>query len=1152
MAKTLKRLALVFAFVLPLACGVALTACNKTDKEPTYKVTYVDGVDDEELDVPVDTNEYKKGDKATIKEGITREDYAFTGWLYTGNIVYQPGDQLTMPAKNVTLTAQWAAVTNYSVTYDLDGGTYKGGSEAPTESKKLEGETFTVADAAEKVGYAFGGWNDGTKTYQPGETYTVGTSNVTLKAVWNQKYTVTFSMGEWEDFEGELPTEDAHVEGDTFMLPAAPEREGYEFMRWVDEDGNDYQPGTTFVMPAKNVTITAIWAEAGKSHIVSFDMGEYEGTFEHGGKYLEGEEVTLPEPPEFEDYDFVKWTVDGEDYQPGDTFEMPEHDVTVTAVWNKIIYYTVTFDLGDYEGTVEGGKYRANATFNLPAALVQSGYKFYGWSLSEKSKTTFATLLEAGSEYTMPAKDVTIYAIGQKTPELGVGAEEAAKDIIVGTENAPTTINLKESADASDYTLNISSSSFLNSAGNGYVRFTIVIGYQTYEITPAASSGTKSIEIPEGVTTIEIYGTEQFMPLTMRLTKETILRPDRTQTITLAEGESKTYKINFNADRYGYLCWFYLELDGADGVTVTASSNIETKDGSKNLANKKPFNTWSGDNYTITFTATDAVTFTVIMIETEEPKEESEYVLTVGGTVENVVFKADGAGNMAAFIDLENVPAGLTYKITIVGASKSVNVFDHMGAEVLCTVSATTSGGSATFTLPEGETQIKLAFIGATAYTATSVSLEEYEEEYDFEIKDKLEVGAGVKVDLTAFGWKQIQLDESVGAGNYIVKLAKYNATASYSISYSDPILHNDEKSFEYDFTVVIAITDETSIYIWTSISMTGAVVYLEEIELAGALKEGENYKTTVGSFYAYAGGPTEIELDASVVPGVYTLTAIDATGNQPIYVGLSRSIDDFKDAQLKPSAFSIELTITEQVTHLYIYGFSTSGMSITLLLEWKEEIPTEGNFSTEVLGVGDDAKFKLISEWADYDNHTVTIPLSNVPAGNYTLTLSGEDAAATMYTFKIGANTYQAGGEYDPTSGGTKEKLTCSIVIPSGCESISVEIYAIRAYTFFITLTREQADGLGIGEENSYMVTLSFSNYDYASAEVKLSNVPAGTYTLTIAGNQGAEIKVMVNGVECNDLTNLVIPEGCESITLSYYLWDTTFDITLTLTANA
>ena len=71
----------------------------------------------------------------------------------------------------------------YSVTYDLNGGS----GSIPTQGNGMAGSTFTVNSSGvdpTNGGNIFAGWSDGSSTYQDGDTYTVGTSNVTLTAQW--------------------------------------------------------------------------------------------------------------------------------------------------------------------------------------------------------------------------------------------------------------------------------------------------------------------------------------------------------------------------------------------------------------------------------------------------------------------------------------------------------------------------------------------------------------------------------------------------------------------------------------------------------------------------------------------------------------------------------------------------------------------------------------------------------------------------------------------------------------------------------------------------------------------------------------------------------------------------------------------------------
>ena len=71
-------------------------------------------------------------------------------------------------------------VTGVSVTYSAGAGSGTVPVQTPVSS------SFVVASASGLTdpGYRFSGWSDGANTYQPGDTYTVGSSPVTLTALW--------------------------------------------------------------------------------------------------------------------------------------------------------------------------------------------------------------------------------------------------------------------------------------------------------------------------------------------------------------------------------------------------------------------------------------------------------------------------------------------------------------------------------------------------------------------------------------------------------------------------------------------------------------------------------------------------------------------------------------------------------------------------------------------------------------------------------------------------------------------------------------------------------------------------------------------------------------------------------------------------------
>jgi uncharacterized repeat protein (TIGR02543 family) len=121
------------------------------------------------------------GNAFTVASAATQAGKTFTGWS-DGTNTYGGGSTYTMGGLAITLTATWADQL-FAVTYALNGGL---GASAPTQISLSSTDSFTVqSTSATKSGYSFGGWSNGTNTYQANATYNMTTSNVALTAIWN-------------------------------------------------------------------------------------------------------------------------------------------------------------------------------------------------------------------------------------------------------------------------------------------------------------------------------------------------------------------------------------------------------------------------------------------------------------------------------------------------------------------------------------------------------------------------------------------------------------------------------------------------------------------------------------------------------------------------------------------------------------------------------------------------------------------------------------------------------------------------------------------------------------------------------------------------------------------------------------------------------
>ena len=123
----------------------------------TYTITF-DTAGGSEI-API-TQDY--GTVITAPEAPTREGYTFIGW--------DKAIPTTMPAENMTVTAQWE-INQYTITFNTNGG-----SEIAPITQDY-GTAITAPAAPTREGYTFIGWDTEIPRTMPAE-------NITLKARW--------------------------------------------------------------------------------------------------------------------------------------------------------------------------------------------------------------------------------------------------------------------------------------------------------------------------------------------------------------------------------------------------------------------------------------------------------------------------------------------------------------------------------------------------------------------------------------------------------------------------------------------------------------------------------------------------------------------------------------------------------------------------------------------------------------------------------------------------------------------------------------------------------------------------------------------------------------------------------------------------------
>ena len=126
----------------------------------------------------------KNGSKfaAPASDGLTRPDGntgSYFKWLGSDGNLYAPGE--SVPEVVTTLTAQWT-VHQYTITYDLTGGTAEGNPNTYT----IETKAFTLKNPT-KSGYTFTGWSGTGLDGENNMTVTIptgSTGNRTYTAHW--------------------------------------------------------------------------------------------------------------------------------------------------------------------------------------------------------------------------------------------------------------------------------------------------------------------------------------------------------------------------------------------------------------------------------------------------------------------------------------------------------------------------------------------------------------------------------------------------------------------------------------------------------------------------------------------------------------------------------------------------------------------------------------------------------------------------------------------------------------------------------------------------------------------------------------------------------------------------------------------------------
>lgn len=301
--------------------------------------------------VPGSLDQYADRSELTMVARITFKDAAMKnafvaslkslGFTYAAKAGKTTPDIYTIRGNDVYFNWKNLGQPAYStkVIFNSNGGT-----EVPY-MRGIAGEKLIPPEDPTKDGFAFLGWDPALPDKFP-------TKQLKTTAKWGTVVSFDSNGGSKVAFiMGEV--------GTPIKYPANPTKEGYVFKGW--------DPAPVNFPDALNTTLKAKWAPT--SSIIFNSNGGSKVASITGE---EGTKVTAPANPTKTGTTFSGWT-------PEIPATFPADDLTVKAIWGKVI--TVTFNNNGGTGTtsLKGG---IGDRLTLPANPVRTGYTFTGWDPS--------------------------------------------------------------------------------------------------------------------------------------------------------------------------------------------------------------------------------------------------------------------------------------------------------------------------------------------------------------------------------------------------------------------------------------------------------------------------------------------------------------------------------------------------------------------------------------------------------------------------------------------------------------------------------------------------------------------------------------------------------------------------------------------------
>lgn len=392
------------------------------------------------------------GDNLTV----SKEDaYGITGFTFEKLGIYQKNGKESFYSGDAITGYKYDGAKFYYKRNSYNVVYHNGGIVAKESPYKFEadiskaGEFIPNQPAGVDSDYIFAGWYEdpeGTTSYEfSGKK--MPANNVTVYAKWKAPvYKVSFDLN-GGNVSGDAYEEQYVEKGKQAAEPVNPTREGYIFAGWMEGDS----PFSFHTQIAKDTHLTAQWISQ-EHYTLTYRSNNGKNTTQiDPGKYLIGAAVRVIEVPKESGWEapdgiehFLCWNTKddgtGEDYYPGDFFEIPENvpetGSVLYAKWVPKRETTLNYDLnyevlgserlyGQTTITIPNKPYSIGSNSDDPAKNDPSreGYKFLGWS-TQKIPAENDKLLKKGEQIQVDTiqenTDNVLYAQWQKLKEVSL------------------------------------------------------------------------------------------------------------------------------------------------------------------------------------------------------------------------------------------------------------------------------------------------------------------------------------------------------------------------------------------------------------------------------------------------------------------------------------------------------------------------------------------------------------------------------------------------------------------------------------------------------------------------------------------------------------------------------------------------------------